>query len=157
MKKKTILLVEDNPDDETLFLSALEQSQVEARLIVAHDGTEALDQLMPPDPSRGHTGIRPHLVLLDLRMPKMDGLEVLRDLRADERTRHLPIVVFTSSDEETDIWDSYQLGASSFVRKPIEFQEFRQAVKDVVHYWLIRNEPATLKHFANVRMAKVRR
>src|SRR5689334_4582665 len=120
MSKRVILLVEDNPDDEELALLAFERSRIANELIVARDGEEALSVLRSLDPL-------PQVVLLDLKLPKVDGLEVLRQLRADPRTRRLPVVVMTSSREEEDLLRSYDLGANSYVRKPVDFAQFSDA------------------------------
>ena len=130
---KTILLVEDNADDEQLTLRAMRQSEVPNIIRVARDGAEALEHVFGP-------GARlPDLILLDLKLPKVSGLEVLQKLRADERTRGLPVVVLTSSDEEKDIVESYSLGANSFIRKPVDFDEFIDAVRQLGLYWLSMN------------------
>lgn len=132
---KTILLVEDNADDEELTLRALKKNNIGNDVIVARDGAEALDYLQGP------RALSPQLVLLDLKLPKIDGLEVLRRLRGDERTKLLPIVVLTSSKEERDVVESYSLGANSYVRKPVDFEQFVEAVKSLGLYWLVINEP----------------
>ncbi|HBB86781.1 MAG TPA: two-component system response regulator [Blastocatellia bacterium] len=138
---KVILLVEDNPRDETLTLRALKKSNIVNEVIVARDGVEALDYLFGTGTHTGRdTTALPQLVLLDLKLPKVDGLEVLRRLRSDPRTRRLPVVVFTSSSEEEDILSSYSLGANSYVRKPIEFEQFLEATKQLGLYWLVLNE-----------------
>ena len=130
---KTILLVEDNADDEQLTLRAMRQSEVPNLIRVARDGAEALEHLFAP-------GARlPDLILLDLKLPKVSGLEVLQKLRSEERTRALPVVVLTSSDEEKDIVESYSLGANSFIRKPVDFDEFIDAVRQLGLYWLSMN------------------
>ena len=128
MEKKVILLVEDNPRDEVLTLRALRKSNIANEVVVARDGVEALDYLFGRGAYSEH-GSRelPELVLLDLKLPKVDGLEVLQQVRANENTRRLPIVVFTSSSEEEDLFKSYNLGANSYVRKPVEFEEFLDA------------------------------
>jgi two-component system response regulator len=132
---KTILLVEDNADDEQLTLRAMRQSEVPNIIRVARDGAEALDQLFGPN-----AGNRlPDLVLLDLKLPKVSGLEVLQKIRAEEKTRGLPIVILTSSDEERDIVESYSLGANSYIRKPVDFDEFIDAVRQLGLYWLSMN------------------
>lgn len=141
MAEKIILLVEDDPDDELLTLRALKQNRILNQVMVVRDGVEALDYLF----GRGEYAERSHcplpqVVLLDLRLPKLDGLEVLRQLRADERTCLLPVVVLTSSDEERDIVDSYKLGANSYVRKPVDFAQFSEAVRQLGLYWLVLNE-----------------
>lgn len=130
---KTILLVEDNADDEQLTLRAMRQSEVPNIIRVARDGAEALERLFAPGAKM------PDLILLDLKLPKVSGLEVLQRLRADERTRGLPVVVLTSSDEEKDIVESYNLGANSFIRKPVDFEEFIDAVRQLGLYWLSMN------------------
>ena len=135
MTNKAILLVEDHPDDEELTMRALKKNNIKNEVVVARDGVEALEYLFG-------TGAMPQIILLDLKLPKIDGLEVLRRLRADERTKFLPVVVLTSSKEEQDIVKSYQLGANSYVRKPVDFQEFSQAVQNLGLYWLILNEAA---------------
>lgn len=129
---KTILLVEDNADDEQLTLRAMRQSDVPNLIRVARDGAEALDRILNSDPL-------PDLVLLDLKLPKLSGLEVLERLRSDERTKSLPVVILTSSDEERDILKSYDLGANSYVRKPVDFTEFIDAVRQLGVYWLTMN------------------
>src|SRR3989441_569736 len=133
MKDAIILLVEDNADDEALTRRALQKHNLKNELVVAHDGQEALDYLF-----KG--GRLPQLILLDLKLPKVDGLEVLRRLRADERTRLLPVVILTSSNEERDLVAGYSLGANSYVRKPVDFTEFIGAVRQLGLYWLILNE-----------------
>ncbi len=132
---KTILLVEDNADDEQLTLRAMRQSEVPNIIRVARDGAEALDHLFGASASPR----LPDLVLLDLKLPKVSGLEVLQKIRADQRTRSLPIVVLTSSDEERDIVESYNLGANSYIRKPVDFDEFIDAVRQLGLYWLSMN------------------
>jgi two-component system response regulator len=133
---KTILLVEDNADDEQLTLRAMRQSEVPNVIRVARDGAEALEQLFGPSASPR----MPDLVLLDLKLPKVSGLEVLRKIRQEPRTRSLPIVVLTSSDEERDIIASYNSGANSFIRKPVDFDEFIDAVRQLGLYWLSMNQ-----------------
>ena len=141
MKDKIILLVEDNPDDELLTLRALRKNNILNDIIVAHDGAEALDYLFGTGTHAGRdTSVMPQVILLDLKLPKVDGLEVLRRLRADERTRLLPVVILTSSDEEQDIIDSYNLGANSYIRKPVDFAQFSKAVRQLELYWLVLNQ-----------------
>jgi len=141
MDNKVILLVEDNPRDEALTLRALKKSNIVNDVIVTRDGVEALDYLFGTGVHTGRdTTVLPQVVLLDLKLPKVDGLEVLRRLRRDPRTRHLPVVIFTSSSEEEDIISSYSLGANSYVRKPIEFEQFLEATKQLGLYWLVLNE-----------------
>lgn len=141
MYKKTILLVEDNPDDEALALRALKKNNVLNEVVVARDGAEALDYLFGTGAySDRDTSVRPEVVLLDLKLPKVDGLEVLRQIRADDTTRLLPVVVLTSSDEERDLVDSYELGANSYICKPVDFTQFAEAVRQLSLYWLILNQ-----------------
>jgi two-component system, response regulator len=142
MESKVILLVEDNPDDELFTMRALRKNNFQHQVVVAHDGAEALDYLHG---TGGHSGRDPtdvpSLVLLDLNLPKIDGLEVLRRLRADPRTRRVPVVILTSSNERRDVTTGYDLGANSYVRKPVEFGEFADAVRQLGLYWLTVNEP----------------
>jgi two-component system response regulator len=142
MEAKTILLVEDNPDDEALTLRALKKNNIHNRVVVAHDGVEALDYLFNTGPQDGREQSEtPQVILLDLKLPKIDGLEVLRRVRADERTRLLPVVILTSSKEEQDLITGYGLGANSYVRKPVDFNQFVEAVNRLGMYWLVLNEP----------------
>ena len=139
---KTILLVEDNPDDVTLTLKALEQNNVANRVEVVTDGAEALDYLFCTGKFADRdVGAIPAVVLLDLRLPKIDGLEVLKRLRADDRTNILPIVILTSSKEEQDMITGYKLGANSYIQKPVDFTRFTEAVRQLGLYWLVLNEP----------------
>jgi two-component system, response regulator len=141
MEPKMILLVEDNPDDEALTLRAFKKNNIGNEIIVAHDGVEALEFLFGTGAYEGRdTGELPELILLDLKLPKMDGLEVLRHLRADDRTKLLPIVILTSSKEEQDLVNGYSLGANSYVRKPVDFNQFIEAVRQLGLYWLVLNE-----------------
>jgi two-component system response regulator len=136
-----ILLVEDNPDDEALTLRALKKNNIRNEIIVARDGVEALDYLFGMGPHEGRDlSSMPQLILLDLKLPRVDGLEVLRRLRADESTRRLPIVILTSSIEEQDRINGYGLGANSYVRKPVDFNQFMAAVRQLGLYWLVLNE-----------------
>jgi two-component system response regulator len=138
---RVILLVEDNPIDEELTLRALKKSNVLNPVVVAHDGVEALDWLFAREKHAGRdTGVLAQVVLLDLKLPRLDGLEVLKALRADERTRLLPVVVLTSSTEEQDLVRSYRFGANSYVRKPVDFTHFVDAVRQLGLYWLILNQ-----------------
>lgn len=142
MKNRTILLVEDNPKDELLTLRTLKKCHLANEIAVVHDGAEALDYLFAKGEYAGRDmNYLPTVVLLDLKLPKIDGLEVLRQIRADERTRRLPVVILTSSDEEKDIISGYELGANSYVRKPVAFSDFSKAVAELGRYWLITNEP----------------
>ena len=142
MSTKTILLVEDNPSDIDLTKRALSKGHILNELVVAEDGQEALDYLFG-------TGIYadrdsatlPTLILLDLKLPKVDGHEVLRRIRADNRTKRLPVVILTSSKEEQDIATSYDIGANSYIRKPVDFLQFAEAIKNLGLYWLVLNEP----------------
>ena len=141
-----ILLVEDNADDELLTVRAFKKSNVANQIIVVRDGVEALDWLFGRgDHANRDTLLQPQVVLLDLKLPRMDGLEVLKNIRADKRTSTLPVVVLTSSKEDEDVLRSYELGANSYVRKPVEFERFVEAVKNLGVYWLVLNERAPLK------------
>lgn len=142
MDTKIILLVEDNPDDEKLTLRALKKNNIQNEVAVARDGEEALDYLFG-DTGAGGGKKRPLpvVVLLDIKLPKVDGLEILRRIRADSRTRLLPVVILTSSKEEQDLSKGYSLGANSYVRKPVDFTQFVEAVRQLGLYWLILNEP----------------
>jgi CheY-like chemotaxis protein len=143
MTNKPILLVEDNEDDELLTLRALKKHNILNEVVVARDGAEALDYLFGTGPYAGRdTSIQPQVVLLDLNLPRIGGLDVLRRLREDSRTKLLSVVVLTSSKQEEDIIRSYALGANSFVRKPVEFNEFSQAVKTLGLYWLLLHKSA---------------
>ncbi|MBI5462082.1 MAG: response regulator [Gammaproteobacteria bacterium] len=144
MQNKIILLVEDNPDDETLTLRALGKSKILNDIVVARDGVEALDYLFGTGAHAGRdTSIQPQLILLDLKLPKIDGLEVLKRLRADPRTALLPVTILTTSNEERDIITSYQLGVNSYIRKPVDFDSFIEAVRQLGLYWLVLNTPPT--------------
>jgi two-component system, response regulator len=136
-----ILLIEDSPDDEALTLRALKKNNIENEVIVAHDGVEALDFLFGTGPY-AHRDVNrvPDVILLDLKLPKIDGLEVLEKVRNNESTRLLPVVVLTTSSEEQDKLKSYHLGANSYVRKPVDFQQFMEAVGRLGLYWLTLNE-----------------
>ena len=142
MDKKIILLVEDNPDDEAMTLRALKKNNIQNEVVVARDGEEALNYLFgDAGAGSGKKPPLPMVVLLDLKLPKVDGLEVLRRIRADSRTRLLPVVILTSSKEEQDLSSGYSLGANSYVRKPVDFTQFVEAVRQLGLYWLILNEP----------------
>ena len=142
IRSRVILLVEDNPNDVKLTMHAFEKSNISNEIIVVGDGEEAIDYLFATgrhadrDPK-----VIPEVILLDLKLPKIDGLGVLRRLRADERTRRLPVVILTSSKEEKDVTSSYNLGANSFVRKPVDFDQFIDAARHLGLYWLVMNEP----------------
>ena len=141
MEEKIILLVEDNPDDVELTLRAFKKCNIANEVVVAHDGVEALDYLFGTGAYAGRDlSVMPAVVLLDLKLPRIDGLEVLRRLRADERTRFLPVVVLTSSNEDQDVVNSYQLGANSYIRKPVDFVQFIDAARQLGMYWLLLNE-----------------
>jgi len=142
MKQACILLVEDNPDDVELTLCAFKNGNIRNEVVVARDGAEALDYLFGTGAYAGRDAdIMPAVILLDLRLPKIDGLEVLRRIRGDERTKLLPVVILTSSKEERDLINGYKLGANSYIRKPVDFVQFSEAIGQVGLYWLIINEP----------------
>jgi two-component system response regulator len=141
MTDKVILLIEDNPDDEALTIRALKKSNIKNTVVVARDGAEALDYLFGHGAHEGRdTSVLPQLALLDLKLPKVDGLDVLRAIRADERTKRLPIVILTSSKEDSDLLDGYERGANSYIRKPVDFVTFADAVHQLGLYWLVLNE-----------------
>jgi len=142
MKERIILLVEDSPDDVELTLRALKKSNVLNEVVVVRDGAEALDYLFAAGTySGGDSTVMPEVILLDLKLPKVDGLEVLRQIRADERTKLLPVVILTSSNEQRDVMESYKLGANSYIRKPVDFDQFIESVRQLGLYWLVLNEP----------------
>jgi CheY-like chemotaxis protein len=138
---KIILLVEDNPDDEALAIRALKRHHIGNEIVIAHDGVEALDYVFGTGAYEGRdTSNKPSVVLLDLKLPRVDGLEVLRRLRADERTKLLPVVVLTTSSEEKDLINSYSLGCNSYICKPVDFVQFSEAIRQLGMYWLLMNE-----------------
>jgi two-component system, response regulator len=146
MTSKTILLVEDNPDDVELTLRALIKSNIKNEIVVANDGAEALDFLFGTGKyADRNLGAMPAIILLDLKLPKIDGLEVLRRIRSNERTKFLPVVILTSSKEEQDILNGYSLGVNSYVRKPVDFNQFAEAVSHLGLYWLLLNETPPIK------------
>jgi two-component system response regulator len=146
MKPKTILLVEDNPSDIELTRRAFQKSRIANELVVVEDGKQALDYLLGSDPLTGQKmNELPALILLDLKLPKVDGLQVLRQIRADDRTSRLSVVILTTSSEEDDIAQSYDLGANSYIRKPVDFKQFVESVQHLGLYWLVMNEPAPPK------------
>lgn len=143
MKNKVILLVEDNPDDVKLTLRALKKSNILNKVVVASDGVKALDWLFGTgEYADRDTSNTPQVILLDLNMPRLGGIEVLQRMRADKRTKLLPVVVLTTSNEDADRIDSYRLGANSYVRKPVDFNQFAKAVQQLGLYWLVLNEAA---------------
>ena len=142
MGDKIILLVEDNPDDEALTLRAFTKNRITNEVVVAHDGVEALDYLFAQGAHIGRdTSVVPAVVLLDLKLPKIDGLEVLKRIRAEKSTMYLPVVILTSSKEEYDVEQGYQRGCNSYIRKPIDFNSFAVAMGHLGMYWLLLNEP----------------
>lgn len=141
LSTKSILLVEDNQDDELLTLLAFKESNLANQITVARDGAEALDCLFATGPRTGQCPVEPTLVLLDLKLPKIDGLEVLRQMRADERTMKIPVVILTTSGEEQDLAAGYRLGCNSYVRKPVDMAGFMEAIRQLGPYWLVLNEP----------------
>jgi two-component system, response regulator len=134
MINRKILLVEDNPDDIELTLRALESNKITNAIVVAHDGAEAIEMLY------GNAQVKPAVILLDLKLPKIDGLELLKRIRGDDRTKLLPVVILTSSKEQKDLIQSYSLGANSYIRKPVDFDQFIRAVGELGMYWLLLNE-----------------
>jgi two-component system, response regulator len=146
VQEKIILLVEDNPDDEELTLMAIHESKIVNKIVVAHDGVEALEYLFGTGSNAGRNPSRtPQIILLDLKLPRLNGLEVLQRVRSDPRTQLIPVVILTSSSEEEDILSSYRFGVNSFVRKPVEFHRFADAVRNVGIYWLLINETPDAK------------
>lgn len=137
---KVILLVEDDPDDEALTLRAFEKNKIGNRIVVVRGGAQALDWLFKRGEYAARTDRDPHLVLLDLDLPTVDGLEVLRQLRDDTRTRLVPVVILTASNAESDLLLSYELRANSFIRKPVDFARFVEVVREICLYWLVLNE-----------------
>jgi two-component system response regulator len=146
---KTILLVEDNPNDEELTRLAFEENKITNALVVAHDGAEALDYIFGTGRYEGRDIFeQPQVIILDLKLPKVNGLEVLEKIRSDERTDCIPVVILTSSKEEEDMLKAYKLGTNGYVRKPIDFTQFTEAVKQLGLYWLLLNEAPPSKTFA---------
>jgi two-component system, response regulator len=140
-QKNILLLVEDNPDDEELTLLAFEQSQISNEVVVAHDGVEALDYLLGTGMyAERDISVMPALILLDLQLPRINGLEVLQRLRANQRTKLLPVVILTTSNEQQDLINSYSLGCNSYIRKPVDYDQFMTAVQQLGMYWLSLNE-----------------
>lgn len=138
---KSILIAEDNPNDVELTLGALEESKLANDVVVTHDGAEALDYLYARGPFAGRTGGNPAVVMLDLKMPRVDGLEVLRQIKSDPVLHRIPVVVLTSSREESDMVRSYELGVNAYVVKPVDFQQFLEAIRSVGVFWALVNEP----------------
>lgn len=146
MFKKIIMLVEDNPDDEALTTRALRKNNILNEVVVARDGVEALDYLFGEGSYEGRDmSIMPEVILLDLKLPKINGLEVLKRIRSDSRTKLQPVVILTSSKEDKDVIDSYSLGANSYIRKPVDFDQFTEAIKQLGLYWLVVNVAPPVK------------
>ncbi|MBN1368036.1 MAG: response regulator [Dehalococcoidales bacterium] len=146
MERKVILLVEDNPDDVDLTLRSFKQHNISNEVVVAQDGIEALDYLFATGAYSGRDkNVLPAVVLLDLNMPKIDGLEILRRIRGNKLTELIPVVILTSSNEENDVITGYKLGANSYVRKPVDFDQFSEAIRLLGLYWLLTNEPPPIK------------
>ena len=146
MANNVILLIEDNPDDEALTLRALKKKNIANEVVVARDGAEALDYLFAKGEFKDRdANILPAVILLDLKLPKIDGLEVLKGIRADQRTRFLPVVVLTSSNEEQDLFNSYSYGCNSYIRKPVDFDDFVEAIAHLGLYWLVLNQSAQIR------------
>ena len=141
MNRRPILLVEDNPDDELLTKRAFKKNNILNQIVVARDGVEAMDYLFGTGEYKDKEVTLPEIILLDLKLPKVDGLEVLRAIRKNEETRLLPVIVLTSSKEQQDLVESYNLGANSYIIKPVDFNQFAEAVKNLGLYWLVLNQP----------------
>ncbi len=146
MDTRKILLVEDNPDDVALTMRALKKNNIANEVVVARDGVEAIDYFFPPAGTAATEPARETaVVLLDLKLPKVDGLEVLRRLRADPVKKLIPVVILTSSKEEQDLLSGYSLGANSYIRKPVDFEKFAEAIRTLGLYWLVLNEPPPVR------------
>lgn len=147
-ESKCILLVEDNTDDEILTMMAFKENNIMNTIMVAHDGVEALDYLFATGKFANRDRYQlPQVVLLDLKLPKIDGLEILHQIRTNELTRLLPVVILTSSKEDMDMFQSYQFGANSYIRKPVDFEQFSQSIKQLGLYWLVLNETPHIKRY----------
>ena len=141
MEEKIILLVEDNADDEELTIRTLQKNHLKNKIVVVRDGVEALDYLFGTGKYKDRDlSVSPVLIMLDIKLPKLNGLEVLKRIKTDQRTKFIPVVILTSSDEEKDLIESYQLGANSYVRKPVDFAEFQNSVRQLALYWVLLNE-----------------
>lgn len=141
MEEKIVLLVEDNADDEELTIRTLQKNHLKNKIVVVRDGVEALDYLFATGKYKDRDlSVTPVLIMLDIKLPKLNGLEVLKKIKSDSRTKFIPVVILTSSDEEKDLIESYQLGANSYVRKPVDFAEFQNSVRQLALYWVLLNE-----------------
>jgi two-component system response regulator len=144
LEEKIILLVEDNADDEELTIRTLQKNHLKNKIVVVRDGVEALDYLFGTGEYKDRDlSVLPVLIMLDIKLPKLNGLEVLKRIKTDPRTKFIPVVILTSSDEEKDLVESYQLGANSYVRKPVDFSEFQNSVRQLALYWVLLNESPT--------------
>ncbi|MFA8342463.1 MAG: response regulator [Rhodothermaceae bacterium] len=157
MEERTILIVEDNRDDEALILRAFEKNKIKSNLFIARDGAEALDWLFRKGVYKDRADEKlPVLIIMDLKLPKINGLEVLKEIRTNNKTKLLPIVILTTSVEESDILESYKLQANSYIKKPVDFNQFSNVVKSLSHYWLELNQNLPAMDYSSPEMQKCR-